>query len=105
MRSGIININSGSSTVALRNGGYYEFVWSHAAAAWGSVIYGSGASSTAYFLRFNSDADSFVSTSSGPDHRWRGVSLRCLSTAVEGEEKRDIMKPWLGSSMDRAVPS
>ena len=85
VRSGYVGI---ASTM---NGGLSENVWSRVAAEWGSVAYGSGTFSTAYNFYFYGATDAIVNTSNGPHTRLIGMSLRCLSTAVEGEEC-DILK-------------
>ena len=91
VRSGVVNV-SFSNDVTSRSIGLNEDVWSRAAAAWGSVIYGSDTNSTAYNLYFNAAITAGTSVDpSNAAHRRYGFPLRCLSTAGEGEESRAMI--------------
>ena len=84
MRSGYVDLTI-ASNIASRGAGFYEDVWAHHAVTWSGVLYPTY-SSTANNLYFSAT----VNTSVGPSNtnlRWYSFSLRCLSTAVEGEER------------------
>ncbi len=74
VRSGFINLPSRNGGTFLAAGLYGDW-WSSRAAA-----YTSSTSATAYLLTFNA---STVYPSYGPDFRWYGFSLRCLSTVLD----------------------
>ena len=81
MRSGYLGLTVNNT---LRVISIYGYDWSRHAELWGAVIYPE-ADSTADKLYFNIDTD----ISTRPSYalqRFGGFSLRCLSTAVEGEE-------------------
>ena len=60
--------------------------WSRSAAVWGVVLNGTGTASTAYGAGFGAATGVSVYPSNGPSVRFYSFPLRCLSTAVEGEE-------------------
>ena len=74
MRSGFINL-PGVSGATFRYTGQWGSIWSSRAIDYTSII-----SATAYNIDFKATT---VSASSGPDERWYGLSLRCLSTVLD----------------------
>ena len=64
------------------HGSLNGYDWSRLALNWGSVTYDSATPSSANDLRFTATDSSH----SGTNQRFFGFALRCLSTAVEGEE-------------------
>ena len=75
MRSQMVNIQSGTFYTTKMVGR----IWAHSALDYtGNTVLGN----PARFLAIKINA----SEPSSGDVRWVGVSLRCLSTAVEGEE-------------------
>ena len=80
MRSGFV-LHTGSYGAVGTN----ENMWSRASEKWGSVLYDSGNDSLAYNLLYVFGSGSTMNTSR-TNPRWFGFVLRCLSTAVEGEE-------------------
>ena len=83
MRSGYIVIASSNNTLFLLS--MYGHNWSRVTDAWGTVIY-PGTDSRAGLLHFNTATGASVYTSTTAQHL-NGYPLRCLSTAVEGEER------------------
>ncbi len=73
VRSGGVDPSVTAGT--FRYAGQLGYGWSSRAAA-----YTSSTSATAYNLAFN---ESTVYPSDGPNHRWVGFSLRCLSTVLD----------------------
>ena len=74
VRSGFINL-PGVSGATFRYTGQWGSIWSSRAIDYTSII-----SATAYNIDFKATT---VSASSGPDERWYGLSLRCLSTVLD----------------------
>ena len=72
VRSGRLNLTVSAGT--LGNAGINGYEWSSRGAA-----YTSSTSAAAYSLAFN---DSTVYPSGGPNNRWYGFPLRCLSTVL-----------------------
>jgi len=72
VRSGYVDLPNTAGT--LRYAGLDGYEWSSRGAA-----YTSSTSAAAYYLEFN---DSTVYPSGGPDARWVGFPLRCLSTVL-----------------------
>ena len=87
VRSGYVGL-TGASDATSRAVSLDGNIWSRMAATWGSILYGSGTTSTAYYLSFNGAVavGQLVYPSYGPHFRFLAFPLRCLSTAVEGEE-------------------
>ena len=82
VRSGSISINRDDKSL-----GYVDIIgwnWSHKAMTWSSVT---SESTAADDLRFTTSTDVSVNPSNGPSIRFIAFPLRCLSTAVEGEER------------------
>ena len=73
MRSGYVRVVSAGTA---RYAGIYGGSWPRDA-----VVFSNVTSATTYSLRFDSIE---VYPSNGPDNRWLGFTLRCLSTALEG---------------------
>ena len=90
MRSGYVPVDL-NNDVTSRSIGVYGYDWARLAVAWGAVIDGSGTSSTANYLYFNSTTPLPSNTS----RRLNGFVLRCLSTAVEGEESGENTTVYL----------
>ena len=67
----------------LRSTGFQNYVRSRSAVDWGTVIYDHSTNSTASTLTITRN---LVYPTNGPYSHWYGFTLRCLSTAVEGEE-------------------
>ena len=85
MRSGNVNPTIASNATS-RYFGLNTFVWSRLVVDWSTVISGSDTGSTADYLGFNGAiavGNSVYPSNTG--QRFAGISLRCLSTAVEGE--------------------
>ena len=80
MRSGFVDVSSGTR---YWQGSLNTLIWSRVALTMSTVIYTS-TTSTAY--NFNTNSASTPVLPSGQSSRWNGFTLRCLSTAVEGEE-------------------
>ena len=88
MRSGYVNVlvsNGVTSWVVGVNG----YDWSRLAVDWNSVTYTSATPSTANRLVFTATTPD----PSGTTQRFVGFPLRCLSTAVEGEESVPSFDP------------
>ena len=83
VRSGYANLMLESGATS-RAAGVDESDLSRAALAWGGVTY-PGTVSRVGILHFNSATGAAVHPSYA-DLRWSTFPLRCLSTAVEGEE-------------------
>ena len=76
VRSGYVNL-PGVSGATFRNAGINGYGWSSRAS---STRYDGSAIPSAYNLEFNASA---VDPSNGPNERWLGFSLRCLSTVLD----------------------
>ena len=86
MRSGTINVSNADKLDALRGVAPSGSFWSRSAAVWGVVLNGTGTASMAYSTGFSVATGASVYPSSCPSFRCYSFPLRCLSTAVEGEE-------------------
>ncbi len=76
MRSGYIAL-PGVSGATFRFAGQYGYWWSSRGS---STRYDGVTTPSAYDLSFNATG---VNPSDGPDNRWVGYSLRCLSTVLD----------------------
>ena len=82
VRSGITRVDAKGDTT-LRGSGDNKFMWSRLSMDFGAAIYDANKLATAGGINFGIK----TTTSSDERHRFFGDPLRCLSTAVEGEEK------------------
>ena len=94
VRSGVVNIYAIlATTPALRSGNAIGWEWTRIAVAWGSASYAQDTPATAQYLQFSTTTTitSYTVVATGAYQRFHGFTLRCLSTAVEGEESGEIV--------------
>ena len=82
VRSGYVSLTVGNDSTS-RNVSLYGYDRSRFALDWSSVLYTPGSLSASGYFHFNRDTALLPSNAS---QRFLGTPLRCLSTAVEGEE-------------------
>ena len=87
MRSGVVQAN-GSNNIAFRNAGPRGYSWSRQATTFSGVLYPTNQSGANSFT-FNA-TDTPTKPSDISQH-FNGFTLRCLSTAVEGEGEYAIL--------------
>ena len=83
MRSGNVDLNI-KDDVTMRGIDLTGFSWSRLAVVWGSITHDTGVLSSASYFTFNVASNESVAFSRIVA-RLTATSLRCLSTAVEGE--------------------